>query len=94
VKDRIFLSSNLSIIILALFSVLIGLLEVFNLLFLFTIIHSPSGVALAPHIFIAGITSTTPLSVKTIGADTGNNLGLNLSAYFTLVISLYFAGHA
>jgi hypothetical protein len=93
-KDRILLSFNLSIIILALFSVLISLLRVFNLLFLSIIVYSPSGVTLAPHILIIGVTSTTSLSVKAIGANTKNNLGLNLSAYFTLIISFYFAGHA
>jgi hypothetical protein len=50
------------------------------------IIHSPSGVALAPRMPIAGMTSVSLLNVKAIGADTGNSLGLNLSACFALAI--------
>ena len=87
------LFSNIVIIVLALFNALIGLPEAFSFLFLFTIIYSPSGVALEPRIFIACVASTSLLNIKAVGADTGNNLGLNLSAYFTLAISLYLTGH-
>jgi hypothetical protein len=92
-KDRILLSSGLDIIILVLFSALIGLLETFNFLFLSTIIYSPSGVALTPRIFVACVAPTFLLNTKAIETDTRNNLGLNLSAYFILAISLYFAGY-
>jgi hypothetical protein len=88
------LSSNLGIIVLTLFSDLTSLSETFNFLFLFTIIYSPSGVTLISRILIVYIVPTSLLNAKAIGADTRNNLGLNLLIYFTLAISLYFAGHA
>jgi len=88
------LSSNLGIIVLILFSALIDLLEAFNFLFLFTIIYFPSGVTLAPRVLVAYVVSASLLNAKAIGANIKNNLGLNLSAYFILAISLYFAGHA
>jgi hypothetical protein len=94
VKNRILLSSNLDIIVLALFSALTGLSETFNFLFLSTIIHSPSGVALIPRILVVYIVPTSLLNTKAIGVNIRNNLDLNLSTYFTLAISLYFAGHA
>jgi hypothetical protein len=78
---------------LALFSAPIGL-ETFNFLFLSIIVHSPSGVALAPRILVVCVASVSLLNAKAVEADTGNSLGLNLSACFTLAISLYFAGHA
>jgi hypothetical protein len=89
-----FLSSNLGIIVLALFSDLTGFPGTFNFLFLFIIIYSPSGVALISRILVVYIVSIFLLNAKAVGADTRNNLGLNLSIYFTLAISLYFAGHA
>ena len=88
------LFSNLGIIVLALFNALIGLPEAFSFLFLSTIIYSPSGVALEPRMFVAYVASASLLNVKAVGADTGNNLGLNLSACFALAISLCLAGHA
>jgi hypothetical protein len=94
VKDRILLSSGLDGIVLALFGAPMGLPGVFSFLFLSIIVHSPSGVALAPRMLIAGVVSVSRLNVKAIGAGTGNNLGLNLSACFTLASSLCFAGHA
>jgi hypothetical protein len=93
-KDKILLSSNLDIIILALFSVSIGFLETFNFLFLFTIIYSPSGVTLTPYILVVYVISISLLNAKAIKINTGNSLGLNLSAYFTLAISLYFVEYA
>lgn len=81
-------------IVLALFSDLTGLPGTFNFLFLFIIIYSPSGVALVPRMLVVYMVSTSLLNAKAIGADIRNNLGLNLSAYFTLAISLYFAGYA
>src|SRR5450432_1003410 len=93
-KDRILLSSGLGIIVLALFSAPIGLPETFSFLFLSTIVHSPSGVALAPRILVACVASVSLLNAKAVGADTGNNLGLNLSVCFALAISLCLAGHA
>jgi hypothetical protein len=87
------LSSNLGIIVLILFSALTGLLGAFNFLFLSTIIYSSSGVALVPRILVVYMAPTSLLNTKIIGANTRNNLDLNLSAYFTLAISLYFAGY-
>jgi hypothetical protein len=88
------LSSNLNIIILALFSALISLSKVFNFFFLFIIIYSPLGVTLAPYILIISVVFTSLLNTKAIGANTKNNLNLNFLTYFILVISLYFAEHA
>jgi hypothetical protein len=88
------LSSSLDIIILALFGAPIGLPKAFNFLFLSIIIHSPSGVTLAPRMLVACVASASLLNAKAVGADTGNNLGLNLSACFALAISLCFAGQA
>ena len=94
VKNRMLLSSGLGIIVLALFNAPMGLPEAFSFLFLSTIVHSPSGVTLEPRMFVACVASVSLLNVKAVGADTGNNLGLNLSACFALAISLCLAGHA
>jgi hypothetical protein len=79
---------------LILFSAPIGLPETFNFLFLFIIVYSPSGVALAPRMLVACVAPASLLNEKAVRADTGNNLDLNLSACFALAISLCFAGHA
>jgi hypothetical protein len=88
------LSSSLDIIVLALFSDPTGLSGTFNFLFLSIIIYSPSGVTLVPRILVVYIIFTSLLNTKAVGANTKNNLDLNLSAYFILAISLYFAGYA
>jgi hypothetical protein len=88
------LSSSLGMIVLALFSDPTGLPGTFNFLFLSTIVYSPSGVTLVPRILVVCMVPASLLNAKAVGADIRNNLGLNLSAYFTLAISLYFAGHA
>jgi hypothetical protein len=87
------LSSSLGIIVLALFSDPTDLPGTFNFLFLSTIVYSPSGVTLMPRMLVVCIAPASLLNAKAVGADTKNNLGLNLSAYFILAISLYFAGH-
>jgi hypothetical protein len=88
-----FLFFSLGIIVLALFSALMGLPGTFNFLFLSIIIYSPSGVTLVPRILVVYIAPTSLLNTKAVGANIRNNLGLNLSAYFTLAISFYFAGY-
>jgi hypothetical protein len=93
-KDKILLSSGLNIIVLALFNAPISLPETFNFLFLSTVIHSPSSVTLTPRILVAYVDFISLLNAKAVKADTRNNLNLNLSAYFTLAISLYLAGYA
>jgi hypothetical protein len=85
---------NFDIIVLVLFRDLTGLPGTFNFIFLSIIIYSPSGVTLIPYILVVYIVSASLLNAKAIGADIRNNLDLNLSTYFTLAISLYFAGHA
>lgn len=69
VKDKILLSSGLSWIVLALLSAPTGLPGVFNLLFLSTIVHSPS---LAPRMLVACVASFSPLNLKAIGDYTGD----------------------
>lgn len=69
-----------------------GLPGAFNFLFLSTIVHSPSGVALAPRVLVAGVVSDSLLNAKALGGGTGNSLGLNLSACFILARFLCFAG--
>jgi hypothetical protein len=88
------LSSNLGIIVLALFSALTGLSGTFNFLFLSTIIYSLSGVTLIPRILVVYMAPTSLLNTKAIRTNIKNNLDLNLSVYFILAISLYFAGYA
>jgi hypothetical protein len=88
------LSSNLGIIVLALFSALTGLSGTFNFLFLSIIIYSLSGVTLVPRILVVYMAPASLLNTKAVGANIRNNLDLNLSAYFILAISLYFAGYA
>jgi hypothetical protein len=85
---------SLDMIVLALFSDLTGLPGTFNFLFLSIIIYSPSGVTLVPRMLVVYMVSASLLNTKAVRANIRNNLGLNLSAYFILAISFYFAGHA